>query len=276
MGTSRGCYKLPAACVPLSLRHRMNYGSCCFEPSIVWVSESPGLLKFFRSYLLSLIPLMGGIFISNRFPGNANSSKLVLYLEAIRITWRPFLQGWAPFPKGISQSGVVRMQVFTKLPCFFLLSGCESSLELVSIMLSFFFFFFNYLFIYVCVGLRFCARAFSSCGSGGHSSSRCAGLSLSRPLVAKHRLQMRRLSSCGSRAQLLCSMWDLPRPGSNPCPLHWQADSQPLRHQGSPMLSFFIPPFLLLILLSNCMLLVYINTFDLGILIFCDLAKLMY
>ena len=22
--------------------------------------------------------------------------------------------------------------------------------------------------------------------------------------------------------------------GSNPCPLHWQADSYPLRHQGSP------------------------------------------
>ena len=22
--------------------------------------------------------------------------------------------------------------------------------------------------------------------------------------------------------------------GSNPCPLHWQTDSQPLRHQGSP------------------------------------------
>ena len=35
--------------------------------------------------------------------------------------------------------------------------------------------------------------------SGGHSSSRCAGLSLSRPLVAEHKLQMRRLSSCGSR-----------------------------------------------------------------------------
>ena len=26
--------------------------------------------------------------------------------------------------------------------------------------------------------------------------------------------------------------------GSNPCPLHWQADSQPLRHQGSPQLIF--------------------------------------
>ena len=28
-----------------------------------------------------------------------------------------------------------------------------------------------------------------------------------------------------------------PDKGSNPCPLHWQADSYPLRHQGSP---FFI------------------------------------
>ena len=25
-----------------------------------------------------------------------------------------------------------------------------------------------------------------------------------------------------------------PDQSSNPCPLHWQADSQPLRHQGSP------------------------------------------
>ena len=54
--------------------------------------------------------------------------------------------------------------------------------------------------------------------SGVHSSSRCAGLSLSRPLffIAEHRLQMRRLSSCGSRAQSLCGMWDLPRPGLEP------------------------------------------------------------
>ena len=52
--------------------------------------------------------------------------------------------------------------------------------------------------------------------SGGHSSSRCAGLSLSWPLVAEHRLQTRRLSNCGSRAQLLRGMWDLPRPGLEP------------------------------------------------------------
>ena len=52
--------------------------------------------------------------------------------------------------------------------------------------------------------------------SGGHFSSRCAGLSLSQPLVAEHRLQTRRLSNCGSRAQLLRGMWNLPRPGLEP------------------------------------------------------------
>ena len=52
--------------------------------------------------------------------------------------------------------------------------------------------------------------------SGGHSSSRCVGLSLLRPLVAAHRLQTRRLSNCGSRAELLRGMWDLPRPGLKP------------------------------------------------------------
>ena len=30
-----------------------------------------------------------------------------------------------------------------------------------------------------------------------------------------------------------------PDQGSNPCPLHWQADSQPLRHQGSPYRPLF-------------------------------------
>ena len=30
-----------------------------------------------------------------------------------------------------------------------------------------------------------------------------------------------------------------PDQGSNPCPLHWQADSQPLRHQGSPDVFFY-------------------------------------
>ena len=62
--------------------------------------------------------------------------------------------------------------------------------------------------------------------SGDHSSSRCAGLSLSRPLP---------LQSTGSRCAgsvvvahgLSCSVacGIFPDQGSNLCPLHWQADS---------------------------------------------------
>ena len=41
-------------------------------------------------------------------------------------------------------------------------------------------------------------------------------LTVMASLVAEHRLQTRRRSSCGSRAQLLRGMWDLPRPGLEP------------------------------------------------------------
>ena len=41
-------------------------------------------------------------------------------------------------------------------------------------------------------------------------------LTVAASLVAKHRLQTRRLSSCGSRAQLLRGMWDLPGPVLEP------------------------------------------------------------
>ena len=85
------------------------------------------------------------------------------------------------------------------------------------------------------LGLRFCARAFSSCGKRGPLLIAVRGsLTIAASLVAEHRLQTRRLSNCGSRAQLLRGMWYPPNQGSNPCPIHWQADSQPLRHQGSP------------------------------------------
>ena len=51
----------------------------------------------------------------------------------------------------------------------------------------------------------------------GATSHRGRGpLTVAAPLVAEHRLQTRRLSSCGSRAQLLRGMWDLPRPGLEP------------------------------------------------------------
>ena len=71
--------------------------------------------------------------------------------------------------------------------------------------------------------------------SGGHSSSRCTGLSLLRPLLLQS-TGSRRAGSVivahGPSCSAACGIF--PDQGSNPCPLHWQADSQPLRHQGSP------------------------------------------
>ena len=67
------------------------------------------------------------------------------------------------------------------------------------------------------LGLRFCARALSSCSKRGPLFIAVRGpLTIAASLVAENRLQMRRLSNCGSRAQLLRSMWDLPRPGLEP------------------------------------------------------------
>ena len=67
------------------------------------------------------------------------------------------------------------------------------------------------------LGLRFCARAFSSCGKRGPLFITVRGpLTIAASLVVEHRLQMRRLSSCGSRAQLFHGMWDPPRPGLKP------------------------------------------------------------
>ena len=99
-------------------------------------------------------------------------------------------------------------------------------------------FFFNkfiYLFL-AALGLRCCAWASSICGGPGLL------------FVAVHRLLIAVASLCcgaqapGARASVVvahelsrsaeCGI--LPDQGSNPCPLHWQADSQPLHHQGSP------------------------------------------
>ena len=85
----------------------------------------------------------------------------------------------------------------------------------------FFFFFIIYLFIFfnfwlcwVFVSVRGLSLV---AASGGHSSSQCVGpLIIAASLVAEHRLQTRRLSSCGSRAQLLRGMWDPPSPGLEP------------------------------------------------------------
>ena len=75
--------------------------------------------------------------------------------------------------------------------------------------------------------------------SGVHSSSRCAGLSLSRPLLLRSTGSRRAGSvvvALGPSCSAACGIF--PDQGLNPCPLHWQADSQPLRHQGSPFSCF--------------------------------------
>ena len=96
---------------------------------------------------------------------------------------------------------------------------------------------FIYLFIYFWLCWVFVSvRGFSLVSaSGGHSSSRCAGLSPSRPLLLRS-TGSRRAGSVivahGPSCSATCGIF--PDQGLNPCPLHWQADSQPLRHQGSP------------------------------------------
>ena len=76
--------------------------------------------------------------------------------------------------------------------------------------------------------------------SGGQSSSRCTGLSPPRPLLLRSTGSRRSGSAVvahGPSRSVACGI--LPDQGSNPCPLHRQADSQPLRHQGSPIIPFF-------------------------------------
>ena len=85
--------------------------------------------------------------------------------------------------------------------------------------------------------------------SGGHSSSRCAGLSLSRPLLLRStgsRCPGSVVVAHGPSCSVACGIF--PDQGLNPCPVHWQTDSQPLRHQGSPLSAFDMPSSLCLFL----------------------------
>ena len=108
----------------------------------------------------------------------------------------------------------------------------DSEIERKSLFYLFIYFWLFWVFVSV-QGLSLVAA------SGGHSTSRCAGLSLSRPLLLRS-TGSRRAGSVvvahGPSCSVACGIF--PDQGSNPRPLHWQADSQPLRHQGSPVLVF--------------------------------------
>ena len=72
-------------------------------------------------------------------------------------------------------------------------------------------------------------EAFSSCWA---SASHCGHFSC-RWWVLGHP----GFSSCGAGPWFPCGTWYLPQPGIEPVFLHWQGESQPLNHQGSPCIS---------------------------------------
>ena len=122
----------------------------------------------------------------------------------------------------------------------------DSPMKCVSVHTSFLFFFFLnfiYLFIYLfmaVLGLRFCARAFSSCGKQGPLFIAVRGpLTIAASLVVEHRLQMLRLSNCGSRAWLFYGMWDLPRPGLEPVSPALAGRFSTTAPRGKPFISFY-------------------------------------
>ena len=65
--------------------------------------------------------------------------------------------------------------------------------------------------------------------------------SIAAPPVAGHRLQTRRLSSCGSRAQPLRGMWDLPRPGLEPVSPALAGRLSTTAPPGKPLIDIYRP-----------------------------------
>ena len=117
-------------------------------------------------------------------------------------------------------------------------------------------FFFTCVFLLFCLFVLFCFVLFiylwlcwvfvsvqglsPVAASGGHSSSRCAGPSPSRPLLLRSTGSRRAGSAIVAHGPSRSAARGIfPDQGSNPHPLHGQADSQPLRHQGSPVCRFF-------------------------------------
>ena len=141
--------------------------------------------------------------------------------------WRGGLGG-LPTPLVVLCAGITRRTLLLLLApqkwqfgfwsfCILLFIICPNyaCVQLLLVPYSFF-----YLFIYL---FRLCwvfvsTRGLSSsCGKRGPLLIAVRGpLTVVASLVAEHKFQTRRLSSCGSRAQLLRGMWDPPRPGLEP------------------------------------------------------------
>ena len=124
------------------------------------------------------------------------------------------------------------------LLCFFFFSYNESLWELQFCLLFYFILFIYYLWLcWVFVSVRGLSLVVAS---GGHSSSWCAGLSLSWPFLLRSTGSRHAGSVIVAHGPSCSTAYGIfPDQGSNPCPLHWQADSQPLHHQGRPLLWFW-------------------------------------
>ena len=85
------------------------------------------------------------------------------------------------------------------------------------------------------LGLHCCAWAFSSCSEWGLLFTVVHGplIAVASPAV-EHGLQNASSVAVVHRSSLSTAYGILPDQGSNLRPLHWQADSQPMHHQGSP------------------------------------------
>ena len=110
-----------------------------------------------------------------------------------------------------------------------------------------------YLFIFGCVGsslLRVgflqlrragaplhCGAQGSPCGGFFCSGAQAPGSWAS--VVVAHGLQSAGSAVVAHRLRCSAACGIFPDQGLNPCPLHWQAHSQPLRHQGSPCFYIF-------------------------------------
>ena len=125
---------------------------------------------------------------------------------------------------------------------------CRSHPYSFFFFLNLFIYFFSLLFFLWLCWVFISVRGLSLVvASGGHSSSWCAGLSLSRPLLLQS-TGSRRAGSVilahGPSCSAACGI--LPDQGLNPCPPHQQADPQPLYHQGSPPIPILLSLFFLL------------------------------
>ena len=81
------------------------------------------------------------------------------------------------------------------------------------------------------------AAAFPSCRQGRCSIVALPGLLAGASLVKDGP------RAWGLPVDAALSRGIFPDQGLNPCPLHWQADSHPLDHRGSPSCEFFINAF---------------------------------